>query len=577
MRLQQIVPLFLAVLFFSAPSARAAEFTCANTASWHSMASNSVPYDFRATRIKPDGSPSRALSREEKRRIFYPSGAPVVDVVRHPECFAAVSCPDNYYGAGPFRMDHPVWRDSRCSCSHFPQSGCSRVTWRVKNNPSLDSGPVGSPMPPHPPPVVPSEWNERYIYSRQFPPGTEDGAIASSIESSRDEAYVPSGGSVSAVKCSEGFKTIDGWRFVEKFYLLSGLSTYDQSFQTRFPGVDHREDWGVCGVVHQRWSDGPVAGVSRPARVRPVPVVVYVSSPTPDELAKEYEFVDRPIACPSGSNYADGTCRVTVSPGSSGLCPSGFRKVRGFGFSFCQKSIGLSYGPCPSGSEIVPGRSSGCRREVARKEVKIPTITLTKTPSQPEPQPGGETRPEPDGETQSAPPRPLTDLGLGSEAKPVSVSTPSWCIGERVRWDASSGVCRMRDGGGVVHSGGPPTDSSGKTVVSFGDAPAAGDSTGTRSILEFGLYKPVYGPDVKLSDFVQSEMAKLDNTTVRTRLTKFLPPPGRAALPKRCFHLTSSSEEFCLDLNPYSSYFDVVGNLLLILSSFVAYRIVIGA
>lgn len=584
MRLQIAISIFLVFSFLNIHSVHSADFTCSNTANWKTLADHN--YDFYTSRIKPDGSPASSLTSDQQLNTFYSTGDYSIIAIPDSQCYAQKTCPAGI-------VNNPSdWNQSGCSCTHAPQAGCARTTWQVENHPTLVSGGVGTPMPPFPEPTYPTSWNERAVYTHTFAADTTDATISLNITGNLNTDFLPSGSTATASKCSEGATTIGGAEVIVKYFLVNGLSTFDQSFDNWYTPFEIREDWGLCGEVHQYWTEGPHKTVSRPAVSNAIPVIAYVSP-----SSNQYDYTDRTLGCTSPFSYRGDyinrgqACLHSYS--SSGACPDGYSRFPGgFGYSGgCRKYVRAEYSTCPDGSEIDPVNANQCRTE----KTFVPPPTDTPDPEEqyeenrevaqgPGPGSGssgssgsGSSGSGSAGSGQGESGSGSSGSGSSGSGGFGSSSAPSWCTADSLVWDSSTSTCRSTDGGGVVTPGDPPGDSSNPTLVSFGDAPIAGDSTGTRDIFSSGFYTPVNDPDTTLASFVETAMAGWDTETLKTRLMTFVPPSGTAALPRKCFTLSVSSQEFCIDLNPYAFAFDALRALLYLISGWTAFRIVMGA
>ncbi len=590
MRLQIVGLVLLFFSVFNLSLAYSQQFDCMNTANWETLATNSNPYDYHTNEIKPDGSPDHTLDFAEQLDALYTGDEYVLDVNTDSECYAANICESAFSGN---------WNQPGCVCSHFPQTGCNRVTWQRRGHPNLISGGVGTQFPPYPQPTYPTPWNERYIYSHSYSAGTSDNSILLNINANVDQSYTQSSTLVSSSKCSEDTTTINGVEVFKKYFILNGLANNDQSFNATQPRQDWTEDWGVCGTVHQYWLESDATTVSWPRVEKTVPVIAYV----PTDSSFEYE--DRNLGCNDpyvyrGSHFpSDQACVHSYT--SDDPCPDGYtRYPAGFGYGRgCRNTVAAEYNDCSSGWEINPINSGQCRRaqDFTPPPTDNPPAEETFTPVSGGGNPDGSDIGATDGGS-SVSDSGDSNSGSGDDGSSGSDSgssgsdgsgsgdsnsqtdtTPPWCTGAGYVWDASTSTCTSPDGGEVVTPGPNPDspESNNPTLVAFGDAPIAGDTTGTRDIFANGFYTPVYSPDTTISSFVETAIAGWNTETLRTRLMTFVPPSGAGALPNTCMTLSMMTDPVCIDLNSYAFVFNALRGFLYLLAGFSAYRIIIGA
>lgn len=586
MRLQISISIFLIFSFLNISFSHSSVFTCSNTADWKTMASNSTPYDFYKQKIKPDGSPNKKLSNTEIFNAVYKPEVAEFDFNPDSECYAEISCiesdsnPTGYDFSKSFSSSHPAWKDSRCYCSHFPQTGCNRVSAYRKGHPELVSGGVGTPLPIYPDPTFPASWSEQYIYSHNFATDTSDATIELNIGANRDTAY---GTNTTTTKCSEDSTTIDGQELNQKYYLVSGLKNFDQSVIDLYDEkkVIYEENWGHCGGVKQYWTDSPKLNKPWPSIGRAIPVIAYVPASSSDDDDdnsddddsnddsnddSKYEYSDR-AKCDSGYSYnSAGKHCVKNAPISDNKCPAGYSRIPGgFGYgASCRKIVSVSLQSCPSGWEVNPSNTNQCRK---KKVVSPPPATKPPVTKPPVTKPPPATKPP-----VTKPPKLVSGSGVGVGSG--SSTVPPWCTGKGYVWNSSTKTCHAPDGGGIVTP--TPGNSNSPTLVTFGKAPVAGNKTGTRDISAHGFYKSIYGLDTKLSTFMEAEIAKWDTETLKKRLMKFVPASGPEALPKICIDLTFLDEEFCIDFNVYAVGFNMLRSFFYIIAGWTAFRIVLG-
>ena len=586
MRLQIAGLIFLILFFFKIPLSHSTDFTCSNTASWVSIASNTNPYDFYNHRIKPDGSPLSTLDFAQQLDAFYSNNEYELVVNPDSECYAAVTCTEGtgYDFSQPFNSDHPAWSDSRCACSHHPQTGCNRVTWHRRGHPNLVSGVVGTPFPPYPTPTYPSSWNERYLYSHTFSQGTNEATIALNITANINTDYLPTGSSATATKCSEDTTTIGGEEYTRKYYLVNGLANHDQTFNATQPYQEWNENWGHCGNVRQYWTESTATVVSWPSVVKAVGVIAYVSPGA-------YEYSDRPYCQEGWTDAGSGNgCWHTVAP-SGTTCPPGYTYRYGaFGSSSCRTSEPRSLRACPSGWEINPANTNQCRRAMEVADVPTDTPpddeTYDGTGSGTTPTGGGSSGSGTEGTGSDSD-------GSGGDQTP-SDTTPPWCTGDGYTWDSSTSTCTSPDGGEVVTPGPDPDadpDSDPDPDETPDPDPDPDDTpdpdpepdpdpdpdSGDETFAANGFYTPTYGADTTLRSLFETSITNLSNETLRTRLLAFVPPAGTAALPNKCMTVSFSSTPICIDFSSYAFVFQALRAFMYLVAGWTAYRIVIGA
>lgn len=604
--------ILLVSIFLSLTRYEVEAFTCQDVNFWENDSTNNSPFDFFNHPIRPGGSPNVKLDFNTLIQTVFPNGDPrEYGYIPNSECYAGVTCPETagYDYSQPFPRTHPAWINPECSCSHAPQPGCNQVTTYRSNYSHLISGGVGTALPSYPAPVVPDQWYENYLYAHSYDTYVEDSTIIADIRSHVDNTY-PQGPFLDVTNCEEEVIDFSGTQLTKKAFLLKGLLNHRQSGSFKDEGPSFLENWGVCGDIHQYWTDSPELDWFVDIADNGVPIFVYVPLENSDI---EYEYTDRE-QCQTGFffNTFSNKCTHSVSPPPEG-CPPGYSYSPGaFGApGICHIAVDPEPQPCPTPSEIDPGNSLQCR-----------TIVTTEVP----PVDGN---PDNDGGTgtggsggcvgdECTQGNPGGGSGTGSEGR------PSWCSALGDQWDNDTGICTygvapsdtcllgqvwdssMRlcipiDGigsGSVTCSGGliwspvlnkciQPIDGGGgsgespsgeSNVVSFGDAPFAGDRTGNRNILSTGFYQPTYNADTSISSFVESHIANWGGGTVKARLMTFVPTSTiEGKLPKSCFNLSGSAEVFCLDLGMYSDSLELIGTLLLLACGFMAFRIVLGA
>jgi len=569
MRLQ--ITIFLIFSFLNTHLVHSADFTCSNTANWNTLADHN--YDFYTSRIKPDGSPAYSLTSDQQLNTFFQSGDYAIIAIADSECYAQKTCPPGIVN------NTSDWNQSGCSCTHAPQAGCARTTWQVENHPTLVSGGVGTSMPPFPEPTYPISWNDRAVYTHTFSADTTDATISLNITGNLNTDFLPNGASATASKCSEGATTIGGAEVIVKYYLVNGLSTFDQSFDNWYTPFEIREDWGLCGEVHQYWTEGPHKTVSRPAVANAIPVITYVSP-----SSNQYDYSDRTLGCTAPYTYRgdfinrDEACAHYINSGitSHTDCPEGYTYSGGsFGAAAsCRSFVRAEYSAWPDGSEIDPVNANQCRTEQTFEPPPTDTPDPEDTYDEDREVAQG---PGPGSSSSGSSGSGQGESGSGSSGSGSSSSgsAPPWCTADSLVWDSSTSTCRSTDGGGIVTP--TPENSDSPTLVSFGDAPIAGDSTGIRDISTSGFYTPIYGPDTTISSFVETAIAGWNTETLRNRLMTFVPPTGVGALPNTCMTLSMMSSPVCIDLNSYAFLFNALRGFLYLIAGFSAYRIIIGA
>jgi hypothetical protein len=607
-----ILIIFFSFVFLSIFRYEVEAFTCQDVNFWETDATNNSPFDFFNHPIRPSGSPNIKLDFATIVQTVFPNGDPrEYGYIPHPECYAGITCPEDagYDYSQPFPRTHPAWTNPECTCSHAPQPGCNQVTTYRSNYTSLTSGGSGTALPPYPAPIVPDQWYENYIYGHSYDTFVDDSVIVVDIKSKVDGSY-PQGPILDVTKCEEDVIDFAGEQFTKKAFLLKGLLSHRQSGDFVDEGVDFLENWGICGDIHQYWTQSPELDWFVDIADNGVPIFVYVPL---EDSEVEYEYTDRE-QCEAGFFYNTFSSKCThslaVPPGG---CPSGYSFIPGaFGApGSCRIVLDPVPQPCPSPSEINPSNALQCR-----------TIITTDVPDvDGNPDDGGDPG---DGGTGGCIGDECSEGNPGGGGSGTATEgRPSWCSALGDQWNNDTGVCTYGvapadnclagyvwdsgdrrcvlidggDSGAVTCSGGliwspvlnkciQPIDGGGTTdlpsgesnVVSFGDAPFAGDNTGNRNILSSGFYDPTYNPDTTISSFVESEISKWGAGTLKARLMTFVPTSTiQGKLPKSCFQLSGSTEEFCLDLDMYSDSLELIGTMLLLFSGFMAFRIVLGA
>lgn len=565
MKIKNIYFLFIGVFLFS-QEVSAQQFTCANTSSWESLATNSTPFDYHSSPIKPDGSPSYQLSTADLFHVIYPNVSDVEIIYTNTsECYAGVTCSSGtgYDFSQSFPVEHPAWTNvAQCSCSHAPQSGCNAVTTYRLGNPSLISGPVGSPYPAFPTPVFPASWSERYIYSHTYMPEDEtlDGVIQLGINSRTASGY-PGSDSTTATKCSEDIVTVGGEEYTRKFFLLTGMSNHDQSIKDlKTPEQHFIEDWGICGTVDQYWLASPALNVSWGNDVRNIPIIAYVSD-------TRYEYVDRGM-CSAGSYLASlDKCVQTQNPNNN-ACPAGYTYISG-GFGYgprCRLVTPSSPQPCLAGYTIDPFDSTQCRIAVASTPVG------TGVPVTPVQGSGGGNVPSWCTATG--------DVWNDATLQCTYGTQPTVSCAEGFVWDSSSLACleTQNPGGGSGIS--TPVGGQGEDDF-FNQAPnATPGKVGTNFITADGFYTPTYGDSVSFVSLTESKFASFGIDAMTSPLDALAPPVfAGGGLPRMCLDLTfiGSQNSPCFDFMDYSWVFDVIKIFFYFVAVVTSWRIIIGA
>lgn len=331
-------------------------------------------------------------------------------------------------------------------------------------------------------------------------------------------------------------------------------------------------------------------------------------------MSGSYEYSDRPYCQDGWTDAGAGNGCWHVIPPNGATCPDGYTYRYGaFGSSSCRRSEPRSLRACPTGWEINPANSNQCRRSI--QTASVPTDSppdeesYDGSGSGSTPSSGGGASGSGSSGTGSGSDGSGSDgSGSGSDGSGSGSSggsggsgsgsgdsgsgsdgsgsggsgsggssgtVPPWCTGDGYNWDSTTSTCTSPDGGEVVTP--TPGDTGSPTLVTFGNAPTAGDTTGTRNISTNGFYTPIYGPDTTIDSFVQTSIAGWNTETLRTRLMTFLPPTQNGALPNTCMTLNMLSSQICIDFNSYASVFNALRALLYLVAGFTAYRIIIGA